>query len=292
MSSSALTKRADGHVEHDNERSEASGRFPCPSDVTRHPFVLTLLGQVGRASITHTTITDPFKFWYDMGETEVLIDEWGEIFFERARIPDDERARRNLARSLARSKRAIEDYIVANQLSKMWTLTCAEKVFSRSLMVEYVQVFFRKWEKYMGRKFAWVWVLEQHKDKSWHCHIGVSNGLYTNKAHLQEMWGHGLVQFDPPKIWNKSNSKSELRRLATYLSKYMRKEFEDNIESGRHRYEVAQGFAPVKVTLRFESKQLAERWLAEMCDGEYSEVWNSFQDDDYPGPPVWVYQSP
>jgi hypothetical protein len=227
-----------------------------------------------------------------MGETEVLIDEWGEIFFERARIPDDERARRNLARSLARSKRAMDDYIVANALSKMWTLTCAQKVFSRALMVEYVQVFFRKWEKYMGRKFPWVWVLEQHKDGSWHCHIAVSNGLYTNKAHLQELWGHGLVQFDPPKIWNKSNSKPELRRLASYLSKYMTKEFEDNIESGRHRYEVAQGFAPIKMTLRFETKALAERWLAEMCEGDYVEVWNSFQSDDYPGPPVWVYESP
>lgn len=225
-----------------------------------------------------------------MGETEVLIDEWGEIFFERARMPDEERARRNLERSLRRARRQMQDYMVANGLDKMWTLTCAEKVYSRSVMVSMVQAFFKKWETYTGRKFPWVWVLEKHKDDSWHCHIAVNDSLWTDKRHLQGLWGHGIVRFDPCKTKRQhGDDRSRMRRLSTYLGKYLTKDFSDDIELGRHRYEVAQGFQPEVTTVHFATFKEACTFIA--SNELPKAVWCSLDDPDYVGPPCWVFES-
>jgi len=169
----------------------------------------------------------------------------------------------------------------------MWTLTYASKKYSRAAVVEDVQRFFIEWEKYQG-KFPWVYVLEMHKDRSWHVHIAVQDSLFTDKLVLQKMWGHGLVQFDRRKV-AVSSSKRDFRRLARYLTKYLGKDFEDEFEFGRHRYEVAQGFQPEKTVGRFESWELAKAWLVEQCPG-VSLSWSFNEMPEWVGPPVWVFE--
>lgn len=226
-------------------------------------------------------------FWYSMGSTEVLIDEWGEIFMERARLPDLERSKRNLERSARRARRAIEDYMVSNCLSKMWTVTYARKCFSRSQAVSDIHDFVKRWRDYMGRDFPYVWVLEKHKDGSWHAHFAVHSGLYTEKFALQRLWSHGIVRFDERHVVNPG--KRDMRRLARYLSKYISKEFTDDVDIGTHRYEVAQGYQPGKVTKRFSTLSEAVAFL--MMYGDYRKVWDSVLDPDWTGPNVFMFES-
>ena len=225
-----------------------------------------------------------------MGDTEVLVDEWGEIFAERGRIPDLERSRRNLERSARRSRRAIEDYMVHNCLSKMWTLTYRDKCWSRAQAVADIHDFVKEWRTYMGRPFPYVWVLEKHKDRSWHVHMAVHAGLYTDKTQLQKMWGHGLVRFDLSKKRHHGESRNDFRRLSRYLSKYISKDFADDSDMGTHRYEVAQGYQPEKVSHRFESLGDAIGYLAMF--GVYKVVWDSLSDPKWTGPNVRIYESP
>ena len=271
------------------ERSDAAGRFPCPRDVTGGAYLVSVLPSVGRAAIVRAPEFSPQGHsWYALGETEVLVDDWGEVFAERARLPDLERSRRSLERSARRARRAIEDYMVHNCLSKMWTLTYREKCWSRAQAVADIHEFVKQWRAYMGRAFPYVWVLEKHKDGSWHVHVAVHAGLYTDKATLQKMWGHGLVQFDLPKTVNPG--RRDMRRLSRYLSKYISKDFGDDCDVGTHRYEVAQGYQPEKVSHRFETFGDALSYL--LMFGAYQVVWDSQLDDQCTGPNVRVYESP
>ena len=271
------------------ERSDAAGPFPCPTDVTGKPYLVTVSPSVGRAAIVRAPKFEPDgKSWYSMGGTEVLLDEWGEIFYERARMPDVERARRNLERSARRSRRAIEDYMVHNHLSKMWTLTYREKCWSRAQAVADIHDFVREWRDFMGRPFPYVWVLEKHKDGSWHVHMAVEVTLFTEKATLQKLWGHGLVQFDVAKV--KNPGRRDMRRLSRYLSKYISKDFTDELDAGTHRYEVAQGYQPEKVSVRCESFAQAFDLLS--LYGTFELMWDSALDPMWSGPNVRVYESP
>ena len=222
-----------------------------------------------------------------MGDTEVLIDEWGEIFMERVALPDLERARRNLERSVRRSRRAFEDYMVHNSLCKMWSFTYADKTWTRPQVVADVHRFIRSWREYQRRDFPYVWILEPHKDGSWHVHMAVQLSLFTDKATLQKLWGHGIIQFDLPKV--KDPGRRDMRRLAGYLSKYISKDFADDIGAGTHRYEVAEGYQPERVTLRCAS--ISQGFLLLALYGDYRIVWDSSLDESWLGPNVFICES-
>ena len=262
--------------------------FPCPKDVTGNPYVLTVSPSLGRAALVHAPGFDRGgKCWYPMGDTEVLIDEWGEIFMERVALPDLERARRNLERSVRRSRRAFEDYMVHNSLCKMWSFTYADKTWTRPQVVADVHRFIRSWREYQRRDFPYVWILEPHKDGSWHVHMAVQLSLFTDKATLQKLWGHGIIQFDLPKV--KDPGRRDMRRLAGYLSKYISKDFADDIGAGTHRYEVAEGYQPERVTLRCAS--ISQGFLLLALYGDYRIVWDSSLDESWLGPNVFICES-
>lgn len=269
-------------------RSGALGRLPCPRDVTGGAYLVSVLPSVGRAAVVCAPDFSGDGFsWYSMGATEVLVDEWGEIFAERATLPDLERSMRNLERSSRRARRAIEDYMVHNSLAKMWTLTYKDKCWSRAQAVADIHDFVKLWRAFLGRSFPYVWVLEKHKDGSYHVHMAVQVSLFTEKSTLQRLWGHGIVQFDLPK--NLSPGRREMRRLACYLSKYISKDFSDDMDVGTHRYEVAQGYQPEKVSERFDSLADALAFLA--LFGDFRMTWDSQLDPDWSGPPVRTYDS-
>ena len=101
------------------------------------------------------------------------------------------------------------------------------------------------------------------------------------------MWGHGLVQFDVAKV--KDPGRRDMRRLSRYLSKYISKDFTEDLEAGTHRYEVAEGYQPGKVSVRCESMKAALDFLA--LYGDFTETWNSARDLSWTGPNVVIYES-
>ena len=269
-----------------------SRRLPCPKVITPKPYCVSVLPTVGRASVTFVPPNSSPNEWYSLGETEVLLDPFGQILAERSTLPDLERALRQLERNNRRARRSIEDYMVHNGLTKMWTLTYAKKTWSRRQVVEDLGRFFETWRRYMGRAFPYAWVIEEHKDGSYHVHLAVHDGLYTDKKKLQEMWGHGIVRFDRSKKISRGVSKREVRRLATYLTKYIAKDLGDELEKGSHRYEVAQGFSPRVERRYFATKAEGLAFIAQVADEVYPQVWCYLDSTEWVGPAVWCYESP
>lgn len=284
-------RRADVDVEHDNERSEASGSFPCHRDTTRYPVVLSVCEASGRASIVYMPPLASGRSWYSLGDSEVLIDCWGEIFLERSRVPDLVRAERNRARAVRRAKQRFTDYIVGNRLGKMWTFTCADQITSREAMWSRMQDLFRRWRELNGREFPYAYVLERHKSGAWHAHVMVSDSMFTDFFRLRDLWGHGRIRFDEQKS-ARNASKAEFRRLASYGAKYLAKGFGDELATGRHAYEVAEGFQPSVKSLSFATVEEAKFFLQQLLDSTFVEMFASNDLEQWDGPPVWCYQSP
>jgi len=269
-----------------------TGCLPCPKVITPSPYCVSVLPTVGRASVTYVPPTSSPGAWYSLGDTEVLLDPFGQIIAERSTIPDLERSLRQLKRNNMRARRAIEDYMVHNGLTKMWTLTYAKKTWNRRQVVEDLGQFFEKWRRYMGRPFPYVWVIEEHKDGSFHVHLAVHDGLYTDWKKLGELWGHGLVQFDRAKKITKGVTKREVRRLSKYLTKYIAKDVGDELDEGSHRYEVAQGFSPRVERKYFATKAECVAWITEVAEEVYAQSWCYLDSIDWVGPAVWCYESP
>ena len=233
----------------------------------------------------------PRREWYALGETEVVVDEWGEILMERPRQPDADRLARNRERAVRRARRAVADYVVYNGLTKMWTFTYAEKCWDRDEAVRDVHDFVKRWRTYEGRAFPYVWVLEQHDDGSWHAHFAVRQDHYTDFFALRRLWGKGRIRFDPRRR-HRGESRDDMRRLANYLTKYLGKDFGDEVEFGRHRYEVAEGFQPGKVVRYFPSHAECVAWGSSI-DRQLRKVWSSDRELDWDFPwDVWIYESP
>jgi len=269
---------------------DALGSFPCPEDITGFPFVATY-SEVGRLCIVRRPALSVNKQWYAMGITEVLVDEWGEILLERPREPDELRASRNRARAVQRAKRHISDYIVFNRLTKMWTFTYAVKNFSREQAVKDVHEFVKRWREYETHAFPYAWVLEQHQDGSWHVHFAVQDSHFTDFFALRRLWGKGRIRFDKRRR-ERGESRQELQRLASYMSKYLGKDFGDEVPSGRHRYEVAEGFQPGTVRRYFKTYVEAAAWGME-GDSELAAKWWSGQDPDWDHVwQVWILEVP
>ena len=230
--------------------------------------------------------------WVRLGDSEVIVDEWGEILATRATRPDLERAEDNLRRAVRRAKQAVEDYVVFNGLTKMWTFTYAVKCFDRQEVVRDVHGFVKRWRAYEGgRPFPYVWVIEKHKDGSYHVHFAVRGDHYTDFFALKRLWGKGRIRFDAQRK-SRDGSRRSLVRLARYLTKYLAKDFGDELDAGSHRYEVAQGFQPRTWTRRFATKVEAEAWVLEMAPG-MREVWCSLDDPTWEHSfPVWSYRAP
>ena len=63
-------------------------------------------------------------------------------------------------------------------------------------------------------------------------------------------------------------------------------------EKNAHRYEVAQGFGVEVERQAFHTLVEANHWLSKFRDESFVQVWESSKDQDWEGPPVWVFRSP
>jgi hypothetical protein len=199
---------------------------------------------------------------------------------------DGERSQLEAARR-ARSK--LRRYCAANRLNRFATLTYAgEGCFDQQQLRVEVGEFFRGLRRELGGEpLPYAWASEWHPGgHGLHVHFAV--GRYVSKRLIDDVWGHGLTHIkligDLPVG---SGALEEARRAAAYLAKYVSKNIGDERVPRLHRYEVAQGFQPVKVPLAGESEEIVIAQASERMGSEPVRFWRSGEQEGWRGPPAY-----
>ena len=224
------------------------------------------------------------------GSFRATLDLTPRPYVARGSAADPERAAFEAGRR-ARSK--LRRYCAANGLSRMGTLTyagggCHDHLELRDDLRE----FFRNVRALLGVKaMPYVWVPEWHKtDHGLHAHFAF--GRYVPRWVLDQAWGRGWVHIKYMSNIPQGASVLEHSRIAAgYLSKYVAKTFADTTarELGLHRYDVAQGFQPSKVTLYATHPDSLIDQATQLLESPPTQVWRSEGEMDYQGPPaIWA----
>ncbi|GAA3531967.1 hypothetical protein GCM10022263_20630 [Nocardioides daeguensis] len=194
-----------------------------------------------------------------------------------------------------RARARLRRYCVANELNRLGTLTygppfCTDPGQARAD----VGVFFRRLRGALGGEaFPYAWVPEFHKDQQ-RLHLHFAAGRYIKRSVIEEAWGHGFVHIkrlsDVPAG---SGTRGEARRAAGYLSKYVSKSFADQRIKGRHRYDVAQGFRPERMTVWGRSAGEVIGLASDLLGQRGPlHLWHSDEQPGWQGPPaVWAQWS-
>ncbi len=221
------------------------------------------------------------------GRFVATIDTWAGRRGEPGEAVDPIRSSK-VAASRARTK--VRRYCVANRTNRFWTLTyegegCHDPVVLRADLAQ----FFRGLRDELGGKpFPYVWVPEWHKtDHGLHAHFVVSR--YINRKLIKAVWqrvpGHG---FEKGKLIGDlgvgAGRVEEARIAARYIAKYMNKDVDVKHVLGLHRYDVAQGFQPKKITVHGPQLLEAIEKAAEAMGGYPARVSHSAQWPDWTGP--------
>ncbi len=204
------------------------------------------------------------------------------------KAPDPQRSRAEAAR---RARGRLRRYCADNRLNRLGTLTygppfCLDPRQARAD----AGVFFRQLRSEFGAPFPYVWVPVWHADKE-RLHLHFAVGQFIHRSLIEKAWGHGFVHIkllsDLPVG---SGKREEGRKAAAYLSKYVSKSFEAPTLKGLHRFDVAQGFQPKKVTAYGLTKQDALAQASLLHDGHQpGHVWSSYEAEFWSAPPsVWA----
>jgi len=204
-------------------------------------------------------------------------------------LPDEVRDRKNAQRASSRAAGELRRYVVANQLTRMWTLTYVDARHERRAVVGDVNDWLQRLRDYLGAPFPAAYVLERHPGgHGLHVHVALP-ATFIPHADMVRLWGHGHVQFSD---LNRSvravrGRRDQARRLAAYLSKYMAKAWASEHEPGAHRYEVTVGFQVRRVVSAHRSFERALAQIEAVAGQPVSVVWASLDSEDWYGPPAW-----
>ena len=117
-----------------------------------------------------------------------------------------------------------------------------------------------------------------------HVHFAVARFIGVRR--IERAWGHGFVHItllgDLPVG---SGALGEARAAARYVSKYVGKDLGTAGTSGRHRYDLAQGFQPRSIRLDGTSPDEVLGWAESVMGGAAKYVWHSRQEESWAGPP-------
>lgn len=202
-------------------------------------------------------------------------------------VPDPERSRVQAAR---RARTKVRRYCASNRLNRLGTLTydgdgCHDE---RQLRSD-VGTFFRALRTGLDGPLPYLWVPEWHpQGHGLHVHFAV--GRYVRRSLIADAWGRGFVHIkllgDVP---SGAGDLGESRLAARYLAKYVTKGARDAVTTGLHRYEVAEGFQPRRVSFTGTTGAAALAEATGAMAGEPERVWWSRDDDAWQGPPaVWA----
>jgi hypothetical protein len=216
--------------------------------------------------------------------------QWNQI---RRRVIATPTARDQSARSMdeagRRARGRLRRYCAHNRLNRLGTLTYAgEGCFDQGQVRRDLGEFFRGLRELVGRPFPYAWVPEWHKDHGLHAHFAV--GRYIRHSVIEEAWGRGLVHI---KLLGNvpigSGALGESRQAARYLAKYVGKALAEGRELGRHRFDVAQGFAPSVDRIKGANADEVLAVAVARMGGPPSVVWRSRDMTFWLGfPAVWA----
>jgi hypothetical protein len=132
-----------------------------------------------------------------------------------------------------------------------------------------------------------AWASEWHPGgHGLHVHFAV--GRYVGQRLIQDVWGRGITHIkligDLPVG---SGALEEARRAAAYLAKYVTKNIADERIPRLHRYEVAQGFQPVKVPLSDDSDRAVIAQASERMGCAPVRMWRSAEQEGWRGAPAY-----
>jgi hypothetical protein len=186
----------------------------------------------------------------------------------------------------------------------MWVLTFGEGRYERREVMAEVAAFVRRLRGLNnGQKFPYWYSPELHPGGyGWHVNLFIP--FRIEHALIETLWGHGFVwvtdfasSMKGPKgepLGLCRTPREGLRRAAHYGCKYAQKDWSpDHVGQGNHRYEIAQGFAPMSEGVWIERTEEGEGIVAELVPlGEWNNVrrWNSDEDPDWTRPPIRTWR--
>jgi len=203
-------------------------------------------------------------------------------------------------RAGSRSRR----YFVTNRLRYMWVLTFAQSRTDRRAVMAVVAVFARRLRTlHGGAAFPYWYSPELHPGgHGWHVNFFIATRV--EHADVESLWGQGFVwvtdfasslkgpKGEPLRVTR--NPREGLRRAAHYGCKYAQKDWSpEHVGRQSHRYEVAQGFAPVSESVWIEWAAEGEGLVAELVPpDEWHNVqrWNSSDDPEWKRPHVETWR--
>ena len=186
-----------------------------------------------------------------------------------------------------RARGKVRRYCAANRLNRLGTLTYrGEGQHDPAGVRRDVGAFFRRLRADVGTAFPYLWVPEWHKSgHGLHVHFAV--GRFIGVRKIERAWGRGFVHItllgDLPVG---SGTLGEARAAARYVSKYVGKDLGTSGASGRHRYDLAQGFQPRSITLDGSSPDEVLGWAESVMGAAAHHVWHSREEKDWAGPPA------
>jgi hypothetical protein len=144
----------------------------------------------------------------------------------------------------------------------------------------------------LGRRLPYLWVPEWHPaGHGLHVHFAVST--FIDHQLIDRSWGRGhtfitYLGGDPAG----GDRLAKARRNGRYLGKYVGKSFAgapgptERAQPGLHRYDVAQGFQPVRLRLLGDSQADVLAQATAFMGALPSTRWSSDAVEGWDGPPV------
>jgi hypothetical protein len=186
----------------------------------------------------------------------------------------------------------------------MWVLTFADARTNRREVMAEVAEFARQLRTvHGGARFAYWYSPELHPEgHGWLVNFFVP--FRVSHAGVAELWGHGFVwvtdfatSMKGPKgepLGLCRTPREGLRRAANYGCKYAQKDWSpENVGAQNHRYEVAQGFAPLQESRWVEGPLAAEVLVANQVSAEdqrWMKRWNSDDEAEWNRPPIRTWR--
>lgn len=129
--------------------------------------------------------------------------------------------------ALSRSKKRIRRLVNSNHgMDKFLTLTFAENVTDIPQANYQFKIFRQKLERYLGRQFKYLGVLEFQKSGRIHYHV-MLDIPYIEWQVLSKIWGYGRIQIETIR---------DKRKTGAYIAKYVTKGLDDIRLYGKRTY--------------------------------------------------------
>lgn len=248
-----------------------------------------------------------FTYWPGCAEASVCIVTSGSSRrrgVERDREKSDDELALHWQIANGRAGTRSRRYFVTNRLRYMWVLTFAQGRTDRRAVMAEVAEFARRLRSLRGGENYPYWYSPELHPGGHGWHVNFFIPFRVNHADIETLWGLGFVwvtDFATSMRGPKGEPlglcrapRDGLRRAANYGCKYAQKDWSpEHVGALNHRYEVAQGFAPVKESCWVNGPGEADirvRSCLTAEDQRWMKRWNSDDDPDWRRPPVWTWR--